>query len=161
MIERIGVEAAPQLQHLLERCADFWELIYGTAPAPDSGLQELTSIAPGKTMEDTFTFGVYEDERLIAFAQLARDYPKPSEWWIGLLLVDPDERGRGFGAQIHRQIVEWIEAQAGTAMGLVVQTQNERARRFWLRLGYIEQERQPTIVLMSRPLRTTRSFPSP
>lgn len=149
-IERIGVDAAPQLQRLIDRCADFWQLVHGTPPPPDAALEELTSVAPGKTLEDTVTFGVFADERLIAFAQLARDYPKPSEWWIGLLLVDPDERGRGFGSEIHRQLVDWISAQGATAIGLIVQPQNDGALRFWQRLGYIERERRETMTVMRR-----------
>lgn len=147
----------PVLQRLFERCSDFWELIEGSQPGPGKALEELTSIAPGKTAEDSFFFGVYEDERLIAFVQLARDYPRPSEWWIGLLLVDPAKRGCGFGASLHRQIVAWIEAQGGTAIGIVVQTQNEAAQRFWSRMGYVERERTE-VILMS--LRTTPSSPS-
>ena len=159
MIEQLGADAAPELQRLLERCSEFWELIEGVPPPADTAVKELTSTAPGKTADDTFTFGVFEDDRLIAFAQLARDYPKPSEWWIGLLVVDPSQRGRGLGAEIHRQLVEWIASQGGTTLWLGVQTQNEGAQRFWPRLGYVERERQPyvagsglpsTLILMSR-----------
>ena len=161
MIEPLGLDAAPHLQRLLERSTEFWELVEGEPPPPDAGLRELTSVAPGKTLEDTLNFGVYEDGQLIAFAGLARDYPKPSEWWLGLLLIDPPQRGRGLGAQVHREVVEWIEAQSGTMLWIGVQEQNERALLFWPRMGYVEHRRQPykatsgypsTVVVMSRTL---------
>jgi GNAT superfamily N-acetyltransferase len=151
---------APLVQRLFERCAAFWELIDGAKPGPGKALEELTSIAPGKTACDSFLFGVYEDGQLIAFVQMARDYPKASEWWIGLLVIDPAKRGRGRGAEIHREIVAWAEAQGATALGIVVQLQNEAAYGFWRRMGYVESGRQPPLILMSLPLRTTPSGPS-
>jgi RimJ/RimL family protein N-acetyltransferase len=169
MIEKLTIDDAPSFQRLIERCSEFWELVEGVPPPPDAAVKELTFAAPGKTAADAFTFGVFEDDRLVAFAHLSRDYPKPSEWWIGLLMLDPSQRGRGLGAEIHREIVEWIEAQGGTTLWIGVLTQNERALKFWLRLGYVERERQPylggsglqsTVILMSLPLKTTRSSPS-
>ena len=156
MLTPLTAADAPALQPLFERCAEFWELIEGAKPAPRKALEELTSIAPGRTIDDTFTFGVREDDQLIAFVQLARGYPKESEWWIGLLLLDPANRGRGLGAEIHREIAAWVEAQGATALGLMVQIQNEAAYGFWRRMGYVERGRQPyhepTIIVMSLPL---------
>src|SRR6185436_3510729 len=109
-----------------------------------------------------------DGDRLIAFAQLSRDFPKPSEWWLGLLVLDPAVRGRGLGARIHQEIVDWIAVQSGTALWLAVQTENEAGERFWRRMGFEERERQPyasprtghqsSVILMS--IRTTPSSPS-
>jgi len=159
MIERLGAEAAPELQRLFERCSVFWELTEGAPPAPDTAVKELAFAAPGKTAGDTFAFGVYEGEELIAFAQLMRDYPKPSEWWLGLLIIDPSQRGRGLGAELDRELAEWVAAQGATTLWLGVLTQNEAAHRFWLRMRFAERERQKyvgsggrqsTSILMSR-----------
>jgi GNAT superfamily N-acetyltransferase len=161
MIAKLTLDDAPALQALLERCSEFWELVEGVPPPPDAGVKELTSTAPGKTADDTFPFGVFEDDRLIAFAHVTRDCPKPSEWWIALLMLDPLQRGRGLGAEIHREIAEWVAAQGGASLWLAVQTQNERAEKFWLRQGYVDRGRQAyvagsglkgTIILMSLPL---------
>jgi RimJ/RimL family protein N-acetyltransferase len=139
MIEPIGNDAAPALQQLFERCAEFFQLVEGRFPPPDTALKELEFTMPGKT---TVNFGVYEDGRLIAFAGLLRDYPKAPEWWLGLMILDPDKRGRGFGAAVHQEIVEWILAQGATVLWIGVQVQNENAQRFWKRIGYVERERQ-------------------
>jgi GNAT superfamily N-acetyltransferase len=158
MIAKLTIDDAPALQGLLERCSEFWELVEGVPPAADTAVKELTSMAPGKTADDTFTFGVFEDDRLIAFAHVTRDCPKPSEWWIALLMLDPSQRGRGLGAEIHREIVEWVAAHGGASLWLAVQTQNERAEKFWLRQGYVDRGRQAyvaasglkgTVILMS------------
>jgi GNAT superfamily N-acetyltransferase len=168
MIARLGPADIPQIQRLFERCTDFFELVEGAPPGPDDAANELNSVAPGKTIDDTFNFGVFDGDRLVAFAGLARDFPKPSEWWLGLLVIDPAERGRGLGARIHQELVDWIAAQSGTTLWLAVQTNNEAAERFWRRMGFEERERQPyassrtgfqsAVILMN--IRTTPSSPS-
>src|SRR5207244_5510148 len=153
MITKVTIDDAPALQRLFERCSEFWELVEGVPPAADTAVKELTFFAPGKTAGDTFTFGVFEDDRLIAFAHVTRDCPKPSEWWIALLILDPSQRGRGLGAEIHREIAEWVAAQGGAALVLAVQTQNERAEKFWLRQGYVAASGlKGTIILISLDL---------
>jgi RimJ/RimL family protein N-acetyltransferase len=153
MITPLTLADAEQLQRLFERCSEFWELI--ELPMPPA-VEELMSIAPGKTLEDTFNFGAVDGGRLIAFLSLARDYPKESEWWLGLMLLDPAARGRGLGPQIHGELLDWIAAQGGTKLWIAVQTQNVAAERFWRRIGYVEHSRQPygtgTVILMFRGL---------
>jgi GNAT superfamily N-acetyltransferase len=160
-MEPIGLDAAPQLQRLYERCAEFWELTEGGSPPPDAAVKELTFAAPGKTVDDSFYFGVYEDEELIAFVQLLRDFPKPAEWFLGLLMLDPAHRSRGLGAEIHGQVVDWLGAQGATTLWIAVLSQNEGALRFWTRMGYVERERQTRVgagglesqvILMTLPL---------
>jgi GNAT superfamily N-acetyltransferase len=160
MIEPIDVDAAPALQQMFERCAEFFQLVEGRFPPPDTALNELTFKMEGKI---TVNLGVYEDGRLIAFAGLLRDFPKPPEWWLGLMIVDPDKRGRGFGAALHREVVEWISAHGATVLWIGVQSQNVNALRFWTRIGYIERERQmwtapsglqSETILMTLPVRT-------
>jgi ribosomal protein S18 acetylase RimI-like enzyme len=145
MIERVGIDAAPALQRLLERSAEFWTLCEGAPPEPDAAAKELAFCAPGRTAEDTFSFGVYEGEAMIAFAQVLRDFPKPSEWFLSLLMLAPEHRGRGLGPEVHRQVLDFLAAQGATTLWLAVLAQNERAHRFWMRLGYVERERQPRV----------------
>ncbi|HEY6138488.1 MAG TPA: GNAT family N-acetyltransferase [Thermoanaerobaculia bacterium] len=147
MITPITLADAPHVQRLFERCSEFWELIQGAGVAEE----EITAIAPGKTLDDTFNFGVFEGDRLIAFMGLARNYPKAPEWSLGLLLIDPAERNRGLGPQIHRELLDWIAAQGGTKLWIVVQTQNVAAERFWRRQGYVEH-RRGTVIEMWREL---------
>jgi RimJ/RimL family protein N-acetyltransferase len=161
-MRRVGPRDAPELQRLFDRCSDFFALIEGAPARSNAAAEELASLAPGKTADETFCFAAFVDDRLIAFVNLTRDYPKTGEWWLGLLLIDPSERKLGFGTELHRSIKEWISAQGGAALSLVVQAQNEAAHRFWLRQGYVEQSRQPFVaptgfasvaIVMSLPLR--------
>jgi len=168
MIARLGPADIPQIQRLFERCTEFFQLVNGAPPGPEDGEKELNAIAPGRTIDDVFCFGVFDGDRLLAFAGLSRDFPKPSEWWLGLLLIDPAERGRGLGARIHQELVDWIAAQSGTMLWIAVQTQNVDGERFWRRIGFEERERQPYVVprtglqseVILMTIRTTPPSPS-
>ncbi|HWW62859.1 MAG TPA: GNAT family N-acetyltransferase [Thermoanaerobaculia bacterium] len=159
--QRLGPADVPAVQTLFERCSEFFELTEGAPPGADTAAEEIALAAPGKTAEDTFCFGAFVDDRVIAFIHLARDFPKPSEWWLGFLLIDPAHRRRGFGVEVHEALTRWLVAQSASTLWLGVLTQNEPAHRFWLRMGYVERERQQvvsrhglqsTVILMSQPL---------
>jgi GNAT superfamily N-acetyltransferase len=162
----MDVADAAALQSLFDRCSEFFELTEGAA---GNAADELRLRAPGKSAEETFCFGAFRDDRLVGFIHLTRDHPKPNEWWLGLLLLDPDVRGAGLGVEVHEALRSWSLANDARVMWLGVLEQNPLADRFWRRLGYVERERQPwvspaglrsTIILMSRPLATESALPS-
>ena len=70
-----------------------------------------------------------------------RDYPEPGVWHIGLLLIDPDHRSHGRGAEVYWAFEDWSRSQGAQIIRLGVFEQNEKARRFWQRMGFTEIER--------------------
>jgi GNAT superfamily N-acetyltransferase len=145
IIARLGTADAPEVQRLFVRCADFFVLTEGEPPAPDLAEKELTFAIPGASADDTACFGVFDGDRLTAFALLLPEPRKPSEWWLGLLLLDPAERSHGLGPRIHKELVGWLAEQGATKLWIAVLAQNEAAERFWRRLGYEERNRQPYV----------------
>lgn len=152
---------ADELQALFERCTAFFVLTEGEPPRAGSGADELALRAPGKSTEETFCFGLFHDDRLAGFIHLTCDFPKPDEWFLGLMLLEPSARGAGLGAETHEALRAWAAANGARVMWLGVLEQNTNAERFWRRMGYIERERQPyvsrsglesTLILMSLPL---------
>jgi GNAT superfamily N-acetyltransferase len=145
------IDDAAELQRLFDRCGDYFAM---SGEPPDAAL-ELASVAPGRSRDDTFCFGVYDEaEQLIGFVNLARHFPKPNEWWLAFMLLDPAVRNAGRGTAVHEQVRHFVVSQGATALWLGVLTRNEAGQRFWSRCGYVERERQPygngrTIILMS------------
>ena len=144
---------ARQLQTLYDRCPDFVERVWGektyaTAAEEDFAFARLV------------IYGIYSrDGRLIGALEMLRDYPKPDEWWIALLMFDPAARGHGLGARICGTTFDRIAAEGGRAVWIAVQSNNTRAFKFWKRMGFVEKETQPyvasngyetTVVLMKR-----------
>ncbi|MFI1566180.1 GNAT family N-acetyltransferase [Streptomyces sp. NPDC020490] len=68
---------------------------------------------------------------------LAR-HPDPADPdpWIGLLMVDADVHGQGFGRRIARSVEDGFRAAGRDAVRLAVLEDNLRAFAFWTSLGY-------------------------
>jgi len=161
VFRQLDLEDVGELQVLFERCSAFFELTEGAPVSPRGAEDELGLRAKGKGPEDTFCMGAFRGERLVGFIHLTRDYPKPNEWWLGLLLIDPEARGAGLGAAIDEALRSWAMANGARVMWLGVLVQNQAAERFWRGRGYVERERQAyvsaaglqsTLVMMSLDL---------
>ena len=76
------------------------------------------------------------DGTLVGAIDLLRDYPAADEWYIGLLLLEPDARGARLGRSIVDALVVWILRQEGRYIRLAVQDQNVAGARFWRRCGF-------------------------
>ena len=160
-VRRLDRTCAPDVQALFERRAAFFILAEGASPDTQAGARELETIIAGRSAAETFCLGVYHEGSLVAFLHLTENYPRQDEWWIGLFLLDPGLRRRGFGTEIHRAVSEWILENGGRRLWLGVLEQNSDAERFWRKLRYAERERQPytmksgaesVVILMSLPI---------
>ena len=136
-VARLTIEDAPGVQSLYERCSDYHLAHEGTPTRPTAGEEELASLPPGRSMEDKFSFGIYApDGELLGYIELFRNYPALTEWWIGLLMVDPKMRGRGFGTRVFRAATGWAFTNGARAIQLAVLEGDHAARRFWMRNGF-------------------------
>lgn len=135
-------EDGPQAQALCERAADYLEMIMGLPPGPAEAQSLYLAVPPGKDGSDKALLGIFDGETLIGAVDAVRDYPEPGEWWLGLLLLDPEHRGQGIGAATLRAFSEWTAMMGARGVRLGVVEQNARALAFWRRHGFIELERR-------------------
>jgi GNAT superfamily N-acetyltransferase len=141
---RLMLDDAPALQRLCERCSDYYELEGGAPTPPDAAEDVLKSLPPGKTHADKYVIGIAApDGELVAVLDLIRDYPVEGEWWLGLLMLDPDARTVGLGSRILHEVERVVAAAGGAVIHLGVLEHNESAERFWRRHGFTESRRQP------------------
>ena len=133
---------AAAIQELIERCADYVQLVSGQPPQPNDGEELLTDRPPNKSLDDKIVLGLFDEhDRLIGVLDAVRDYPEAAEWYIGLLMFDPDHRRHGLGADVYRAFERWAANLGSRAIRLGVFQQNEQAQRFWQRVGFEEVER--------------------
>ncbi len=127
---------AAELDRLHDRCADFVRLVGGRDPAEGDGLVLLNDRPPGVAAEDKLVFGLFDGSELAGVVELLRGYPTPTIWCLGLLMLTPDRRGGGVGSAIYSALSDWIAAQGGKTIRLIVQAQNPAALRFWQRQAF-------------------------
>lgn len=137
VLTRLEDPDRPAVQALLERCADYFELVEGAPPAKDAADDLYSDLAPDKTLEDKLLLGVWDlAGRLVGLLDVMRDYPEPREWFIGLMLIDPALRGQGVGTDVYRAFEAWAARCGVLAVGLGVVEANSQAYHFWQRLGF-------------------------
>jgi RimJ/RimL family protein N-acetyltransferase len=141
---RLTIDHAPELQNLYEGCTDYHMAHEGTPTRPNAGAEELRSLPPGRSAEDKFPFGIYSpDAELVGYLELFRNYPAKGEWWIGLLMVEPNARRRGLGSEIFRSGSDWAAENGAKAIQLAVLEHDPAAQRFWARQGFEFVRRRP------------------
>lgn len=128
--------AVEELQVLLERCADFEIVMTGAPPDSHAAADLVVEVPPDHPLRDKLVIGVWTPDGLTAVIDLLRDFPAEGAWYLGLLLVAPEARSRGFGAAAFAALRAWIAAQGGRTIRLIVQAQNPRGLAFWTRMGF-------------------------
>jgi ribosomal protein S18 acetylase RimI-like enzyme len=130
-----------RLERLCRECTDFFELVEGQPGGTETAAEILGPLPPNVTSGTKRVLGIERGGDLIGVAELLAGFPSPNEWYIGLLLLRPDARSAGAGTTIWEILRTGMKVEGATAVRLIVQTQNPRARRFWERLGFaVEKE---------------------
>ncbi len=133
----LNIEDVTRLQALYDKCADFALLVEGKPYSPGAAQEEFNSLPPGKTPADKLMIGVWHPVgQLVAVLDAVRDYPDAATWWIGLLMLAPEVRGKGLGRQIVQGFHAYAQAHRCNSIMLGVVEENAYAYRFWQKMGY-------------------------
>lgn len=133
----------PQLHRLLEHCRDDLALYGGTTPArgatrPLAMADPVVGDAAVAERRRRFLAGLFDAEgELCAAVEVRRREPDDGEWWLGLILVRPDLRGRGIGSSVVEALEAWVRAEGGRAIFVAVQRRNAAALHFARRTGFV------------------------
>ena len=142
---RLTPASLPQVDVLYTRCAAFFALVDDPLATGNGAADLLSDRPPDFPLEDKYALGVFQDDALLGVIDFLVGYPKPDTAFVGLLLIDPDARGRGLGAQVFGRVQAWLVTQGIKEIRLGVQMNNPRARRFWERQGFIHLEDRPLL----------------
>jgi ribosomal protein S18 acetylase RimI-like enzyme len=142
-VKYLQPEDSSVLQVLLERSSDYSQLVTGLPPEPSSANTLLVDRPEGKTLDDKFVIGIFNDPReLVGVLDSIRDYPGRHDWWLGLLLLDPKYRNKGLGKQVYCAFEGWVSQRGAQNIFLGVVEQNRRAYQFWQGMGFETVERR-------------------
>ena len=134
----------PSIQQLCERCAEYVELTTGHKPDSSEADRLYRTLPAGKSLDDKMLLGIFSvhPERLIGILEAIYNHPQADDWYLGLLLLDPAQRGHGLGTRIYRNLEQWLAEIGASTIWLSVLEANQPAYHFWQHLGFEEVERQ-------------------
>jgi GNAT superfamily N-acetyltransferase len=145
---------------LYRECADYWTLVTGRVASSADVTTLLTDRPPTVAPSNKLVLGLHDGARLVAIVDALRDYPVEGTWWLGLLLITPESRGRGLGRRLYAALESWSATQGASEIRLCVQVQNTRGARFWQALGFVAVASQTVtlhglaseVTIFSRPV---------
>ena len=142
------------LQALLERCADFFELQGEPLPTATAARDEWVSVPDGTPLDHKHVVGLYAPD-LAGIVELVRDWPRAGTWNIGLLLLEPAARRRRAGTQLVAAVDAWAAGAGAATLRISVVPANEPAMAFWRGLGFRPVPAvgaHPTAIALERPV---------
>ena len=96
------------VEELCEKCSDYYILHDGILPSKEELDEIFNTLPPNKNYEDKFVLGIYKfDNKLVGIVDIVRNFTIVGEWMLGLMLIEPQERGNGLGKIVHEALVEW------------------------------------------------------
>lgn len=123
---------SPTLQAVYEAASDYFELIAGFGPAPGQAETDLADAGEGRHL-----LGIFLRDSPVGVVDLRLADPGPYDVRLGLILLTPEQRGRGIGGWALRIIEEWLRQATPTeAIMLTVPAQDHAAQTFFARHGY-------------------------
>jgi GNAT superfamily N-acetyltransferase len=133
----LGAESQPDLQALLERCREDLRLATGGDPDANDAREILTQRPPGAAEHQRLTLGVYDAAgALVAALDAYRDFPQPASWYVAVVLVRPDLRGRGLATGLLARLERLAFAEGGTAIHVIAPARHPAVLQLFGRAGY-------------------------
>lgn len=118
--------------------------------------KDMTILPPGKTLEDKYYVGFFEDINLVAVMELIDGYPDEKTAYIGFFMMNMDFQGKGIGSKIITEVCEYLRERF-SKIRLAYVKGNEQSEHFWLKnrfekIGVEKEIENYTVVAMERRL---------
>jgi len=137
-VVRLKSSDLPRVTDLCVACREFYELIEGQPATEATAAEILGPLEAAYAHGTKHVWGVEApDGALMSIVELLEGHPTPQAWYIGLLLVAPERRRQGLGSEACRALLEWLALRGATTVRVVVHLENDIARAFWERQGFV------------------------
>lgn len=142
--KQLEPDDADVLQPLYEQCTDFALLVDGHSPSASAARDEFLAVPEGKTVQDKFIFGLFDEHNvLLGMLETIRHYPDDQSWYVGLMMLTPEQRGKGLGSRFYRAFEQWVTTLGAQQVFLSVVEENQQGYRFWKKLGFEVTRKTP------------------
>lgn len=136
--DRISRGQVSAVQRVLETNPVYALRVGGALPAPNAADDVLTALPPNVDTAQKLNIGLWEDEVLVAFADVIFGWPASDTAHIGLLMTDGARHGGGVGRRMHDVVIDAVRErpQIKSLRLSIVDTNADLAEPFWKKLGY-------------------------
>ena len=107
-------------------------------PCRETILNDLKALPEGKSLEDKFYIGFFENDSLIAIMDFILSFPKEDTIFIGLFMMDSKESGKGKGSAIIAEALTTWKSEGYKKVSLAYMKGNMQSRNFWRKCGFTE-----------------------
>lgn len=120
-----------------EQAGDYWLLADRVAPGPQKAAEFFTDGPPGCDAARSHRLGLFQGGQLVGLAELSFGFPLPEDGYLGLMILHPKVRGRGFGRVFLTHVETLARAADCPRLYLAVLEENPRGMAFWEREGFV------------------------
>ena len=136
---------ALEVLDLVRRAADYVTLEIGRAPDPAFVFDFFEAAPPGLTRDNLITLGLRHHHRMNGVLCIAEGYEHPTDWWIGLMLIDPAHRRHQIGSNVVKEVIAKARQSGIDMLKLAVLDANPRGRRFWEKHQFVHHRSAPAL----------------
>ena len=136
-IKKMGEEDVSGILHL-ENGNPLYFAYCPPKPCRETVLNDLKALPEGKSLEDKFYIGFFENDRLIAIMDFILSFPEEDTIFIGLFMMDSKESGKGKGSAIITEALSAWKSGGYKKVRLAYMKGNMQSRSFWRKCGFTE-----------------------
>ncbi len=134
-VKKLSEQDIPELYTLCKGNPIYYKHMK-TEPTFENLTEDLTALPPGKTLDDKFFVGFYEQNKLVAILDLITGYPDSDTAYIGWFMMNREFQGKGIGSCIVGEILSFLEKEHFSGVELGYIKGNEQAEHFWRKNGF-------------------------
>ncbi len=99
--------------------------------------EDMRILPSGKTIEDKYYIGFYQEGKLIAVMDLIDGYPEKRIVYIGFFMTDTSVQNQGTGTEIIDYLCRHLCTLRYESVRLACVKGNPQSEHFWLKNGFI------------------------
>ena len=134
-VKKLGEEDFPAILALYGSNPQYFSAM--NQAVPEEGLEEdLEAVPAGKTLEDKYWLGFWQEEKLAATLELVTSYPEENTAYIGLFMMDAARQSQGEGSRLMADLFAWLKEGGFAWVELSYSYGNPQSERFWFKNGF-------------------------
>lgn len=158
-VERLTPFSLTRIVAFYERVEEYLALEEQPPTPMEAAVDLLDGVPPGVSHECKFVLGLLSGGELVGLLDVVQGYPTLETYFVGLMVLRPDQRGHGLGELVLEALERWVRSRGGEALRLAVLMNNPRGQAFWRRCGFVgEAEPVQRVDMPGKVYRFTKSL---